>query len=552
MYKIKAFLVVLTLFVVSLMLSAGLTTKAQEGVPAWAPNTAYVVNQPVTYNGVLYKCLQAHTSQVGWEPPNVPALWQVQVGTPVPSNTATPTKVATNVPTSTLIPPTLIRTNTVAALTATNTTAAITNTPVPPTVTKTNTPVLPTVTKTNTVAPTTGGSCTVAPWNAASIYVGTNQASYNGHLWQAKWWTQGDLPGGPVGVWNDLGPCGTQPTASNTPIPTNTVAATIAPPTNTVTPGPSATIIPSPTLCTNCGGSLPEHVLTGYWQDFTGNGARALRLRDVPGSYGLIAVAFANATGTPGAVSFSVDPGLGSALGGYTDANFISDIQALHAQGRKVIVSVGGQNGAISVSDPTSATNFSNSVYAIMTQYGFDGVDIDLENGINATYMSSALKQLSARVGAGLIITLAPQTIDMQSTSSAYFQLALSIKNILTIVNMQYYNSGSMLGCDGNVYSMGSVDFLTALACIQLQGGLRPDQIGLGLPANSAGGNGAISPTIVNNALDCLETGSNCGTFHPATTYHGLRGAMDWDINWDANNSYLFASTITGHFSALP
>ena len=27
-------------------------------------------------NGFTYKCLQAHTSQVGWDPPNVPALWQ--------------------------------------------------------------------------------------------------------------------------------------------------------------------------------------------------------------------------------------------------------------------------------------------------------------------------------------------------------------------------------------------------------------------------------------------------------------------------------------------
>ena len=25
----------------------------------------------------MYKCLQAHTSQVGWEPPAVPALWVV-------------------------------------------------------------------------------------------------------------------------------------------------------------------------------------------------------------------------------------------------------------------------------------------------------------------------------------------------------------------------------------------------------------------------------------------------------------------------------------------
>lgn len=45
----------------------------------WTPGVAYAVNSVVTYvpNGLLYKCLQAHTAQVGWDPPNVPALWQL-------------------------------------------------------------------------------------------------------------------------------------------------------------------------------------------------------------------------------------------------------------------------------------------------------------------------------------------------------------------------------------------------------------------------------------------------------------------------------------------
>jgi hypothetical protein len=41
----------------------------------WQPWTAYAVNDEVTYLGLIYRCLQAHTSQPGWEPPNVPALW---------------------------------------------------------------------------------------------------------------------------------------------------------------------------------------------------------------------------------------------------------------------------------------------------------------------------------------------------------------------------------------------------------------------------------------------------------------------------------------------
>lgn len=47
-------------------------------VTAWAPATPYAVDERVTYNGTTYRCLQAHTSQVGWEPPNVPALWAAE------------------------------------------------------------------------------------------------------------------------------------------------------------------------------------------------------------------------------------------------------------------------------------------------------------------------------------------------------------------------------------------------------------------------------------------------------------------------------------------
>ncbi len=42
----------------------------------WAAGTAYKVGDQVTYGGATYRCIQAHTAIVGWEPPNVPALWQ--------------------------------------------------------------------------------------------------------------------------------------------------------------------------------------------------------------------------------------------------------------------------------------------------------------------------------------------------------------------------------------------------------------------------------------------------------------------------------------------
>jgi len=41
----------------------------------WSAGTSYAVDDQVTYQGTTYTCLQAHTAIVGWEPPNVPALW---------------------------------------------------------------------------------------------------------------------------------------------------------------------------------------------------------------------------------------------------------------------------------------------------------------------------------------------------------------------------------------------------------------------------------------------------------------------------------------------
>lgn len=45
--------------------------------PAWVVGKAYAVNDRTQYNGTLYKCVQAHTSQADWTPDATPALWVV-------------------------------------------------------------------------------------------------------------------------------------------------------------------------------------------------------------------------------------------------------------------------------------------------------------------------------------------------------------------------------------------------------------------------------------------------------------------------------------------
>ncbi len=43
--------------------------------PAWASGVEYAVGHKVQRNGKLWRVLQAHTSQDGWEPENAASLW---------------------------------------------------------------------------------------------------------------------------------------------------------------------------------------------------------------------------------------------------------------------------------------------------------------------------------------------------------------------------------------------------------------------------------------------------------------------------------------------
>ena len=46
-----------------------------EFYPEWASGVAYTAGYRIQRSGKLWRCLQAHTAQTGWEPENAASLW---------------------------------------------------------------------------------------------------------------------------------------------------------------------------------------------------------------------------------------------------------------------------------------------------------------------------------------------------------------------------------------------------------------------------------------------------------------------------------------------
>nr|WP_242865186.1 carbohydrate-binding protein [Clostridium botulinum] len=51
-------------------------TKSESDVEKWGVNILYKVEDIISYEGINYRCIQTHTSLIGWEPINTPTLWE--------------------------------------------------------------------------------------------------------------------------------------------------------------------------------------------------------------------------------------------------------------------------------------------------------------------------------------------------------------------------------------------------------------------------------------------------------------------------------------------
>jgi chitinase len=128
---------------------------------------------------------------------------------------------------------------------------------------------VPTSTTGNPTTTTTGGACTAPAYVPGNVYTGQMVVSYNGHQWRARWWTQNEAPStGGSGVWEDLGPCGGNPTTTppaTTP-PVTTPPVTTSPPVTTppaTTPPPTTPSGQFPTWVANHAYAIGDKVSYG-------------------------------------------------------------------------------------------------------------------------------------------------------------------------------------------------------------------------------------------------------------------------------------------------
>ena len=83
--------------------------------------------------------------------------------------------------------------------------------------------------------------------------------------------------------------------------------------------------------------------------------------------------------------------------------------------------------------------------------------------------------------------------------------------------------------------------------------GLRADQIAFGLPAATSAGNGYTSPAQVQQALNCLAKGQDCGGYTlRGGTSPAIRGLMTWSVNWDRYFNWEFMNSHEPFLNALP
>ncbi|HEX6774140.1 MAG TPA: glycosyl hydrolase family 18 protein [Acidobacteriaceae bacterium] len=338
-------------------------------------------------------------------------------------------------------------------------------------------------------------------------------------------------------------------------------------------PEPSATPTPS-------SGSTNGHELIGYWTGSRFTGATPFQLHEIAPQWDVILVAFASpAKGAPdGTLQFQPPRGI-------TPDQLKQDIAALKKQGKKVMISLGGGGEYFKLDHEQDVPNFVNSVSSIVSEYGFEGVDIDFETPSlviapgdtdfkhpttpSIVNLIAGLRQLREHFGSSFMISLVPEGSQIPGGFASYggqfgsyLPLVWGLRDILTFVDVQDYNTPPLQGLDGEIYESSSVDYHAAMTELLLHGfnvggdpahffpPLPPNKVAVGFLTDYS------QPAIVSQALDFIivgrpPAGATYKLQNPAG-YPGMIGAMFWTIDADRHDNYRYSNLIGPQLHRYP
>jgi chitinase len=342
--------------------------------------------------------------------------------------------------------------------------------------------------------------------------------------------------------------------------------------------GPSAA--PAPTVAPAPRTAPPNgHELIGYWTGYS-NAAVMTPAQDLSPQWDVVLVAFAvpDRNAPEGTMQFRTPAGMDT-------AQFKAQIAALKKQGRTVMISLGGGGQHFTLADPKRVPNFVESVARIVSEYGFEGIDIDFESPSlsidpgdtdyrhpttpSIVNLISAMRQLHDRFGPGFQISLVPEGTQIPSgypsyggQFGSYLPIVHAIRDILTFIDVQDYNTPPLEGLDGEIYQPGTVDYHAAMTELLLHGfnvGGDPRHFFPPIPADKVAVGfltGDTTPAIVSQAMQYIVTGKA-----PAGTHYRLRnpagypamlGAMFWTLDADRRAGYNFSNVVGPQLHGYP
>jgi len=327
------------------------------------------------------------------------------------------------------------------------------------------------------------------------------------------------------------------------------------------------------------------HELIGYWTG-TGPGGTLLRLRDVSPQWDVIIVAFANVNhqAPEGTMQMHVRPGRPEQPP-LNLAQMKDDIVWLKSRGKKVLISLGGGGEYFTLAHEASIPRFVNSVTQIVAEYGFDGIDLDFETPslmldpgdtdfrhpktASVVNLITALRELHEHFGPDFMLTLVPEGTQIPGgypsyggQFGSYLPLLWNLRDILSFVDIQNYNTPPFEGLDGEVYQLGSANYDAAMTELLLHGfpvGGHTADFFPPVPAEKVAVGflvGTATPKLVSEAMQYLITGKApeglTYRLQRPGGYPAMIGAMFWTIDGDRDENYAFSNVVGPQLHGYP